>query len=62
MKPIRLWVREQWDKSNILSGVLAIMIWGTIVYMAIAQLEIPGIVATGGGAIIVYFYGEKLKA
>ena len=62
MKPVRTWLREQWDKSNILSGILAMMIWGAIVYMAVSQLEIPTILATGGGAIIVYFYGEKLKA
>jgi len=59
MKSFARWIQRQYEKSNIISGFLAFAIWGTICYLAAAGREIPTILATAGGAIIVFFYRAK---
>lgn len=53
----RFW--NEYSKSTIVSGILALMIWGAIVYLAINAQEVPDVLAVAGGAIIVYFYKAK---
>ncbi len=56
----RFW--DEFSKSTIMSGLLALLVWGIIGYLAIVGREIPIVLATGGGAIIVFFYGAKSEA
>ena len=53
------WFQGQFAKSNIISGVLALAIWGAVIYLAIAQLDIPDILYFGGSAVIGFFFGTK---
>lgn len=55
------WFRSAWRKNTIVSGVLAIMIWGTICYMAIAQLTVPALLSVAGGAVITLFLRLKVE-
>ena len=54
------WLQEQWAQSNIISGVLALAIWGAIIYLSVAQLPIPEILYYGGSGIIAFFFGAKI--
>jgi len=62
LKSFAHWIQRQYEKSNIISGFLAFAIWGTICYLAAAGREIPTILATAGGAIIMFFYEMKKEA
>ena len=53
------WFQEQFARSNIISGVLALGIWGAVIYLAIAQLQIPDILYFGGSAVVGFFFGTK---
>jgi len=53
------WFREQFAKSNIISGVLALSIWGAVIFLAVAQRDIPDILYFGGSAVIGFFFGTK---
>lgn len=53
------WLADQWSKSNIISGIIAIGVWGAIIALAFQGRDIPAILATAGGAIIVFFYRAK---
>jgi hypothetical protein len=56
------WFAQQWAKSNIISGFLALAIWGVILYLAITGAAVPPILASAGGAIIVFFFKAKEAA
>lgn len=53
------WTGRQWAKSNIISGLLALMIWGAIVYLSIVGQDPPGVLIGAGGLIIGYFFKSK---
>jgi len=51
-----------WDafgKSTIVSGALALLVWGTILYLAIAQIQIPEVLGAGGALILGFFFGSR---
>lgn len=54
------WFKEQFAKSTILSGLLALGIWGAIIYLSIAALPIPDILYFGGASVIAFFFGSKV--
>lgn len=56
----RFW--DAFNKSTIVSGLLALMVWGAIVTLAIMAREIPDILYFGGAAIIGFFFGSKTQA
>ena len=53
------WLGEQWSKSNIISGILALAIWAVILYLAIAGVEPPDVLIGAGGIIIGFFFKSK---
>lgn len=56
----RFW--DEFSKSTIVSGLLALMVWCAIIYLAITTSEVPEVLAVGGGAIIGYFFRVKSEA
>lgn len=54
------WFQEQFAQSNIISGVLALAIWGAIIFLAVTQAPIPDILYAGGTAVIGFFFGSKV--
>jgi len=54
------WVKQEFSKSNIISGLLAIAIWGAVIYLAVIQVEIPDLLYAGGMSIIAFFFGSKM--
>ena len=51
-----------WDalnKSILVSGLLALLVWGAILYLAIAKVEIPEVLSAGGSLILGYFFGSR---
>ena len=51
-----------WDamsKSIVISGILALAVWGAIIYLAVVQLIIPDGVMAGGALILGYFFGAR---
>lgn len=59
MADVRGWFQQQWEKSNILSGVLALGIWGVILYLAVIGQEPPDVLIGAGGIIIGFFFKAK---
>lgn len=53
------WFKDQFAKSNIISGILAIAIWGVILYLSIVGQPIPDILIAGGASILAFFYDAK---
>jgi hypothetical protein len=53
------WLAEQWERSSIISGVLAISIWGTICALALLRFPIPDIMYAGGMGVVGFFFGAK---
>jgi len=53
------WFKQEFAKSNIMSGILAIGVWGAIIYLAILQAPIPDILFAGGTTVIAFFFGAK---
>ena len=56
----RFW--DEFSKSTITSGVLAILVWGAIIYLAITSMDLPDALTVGGGSIIGYFFAAKSNA
>ena len=54
------WLKEEFSKSNIISGLLAVAIWGGIIYLSVAQAPIPDILYAGGMSVIAFFFGTKV--
>lgn len=55
-----VWLKEQFERSTIISGVLAIAIWGAIIYLACVQGPIPDIMYFGGASVVGFFFGSKV--
>ena len=54
------WLKDQFSRSNIISGLLAVVIWGTICYLAVAVTPIPDILYAGGMSVVAFFFGTKV--
>ena len=54
------WLKDQFARSNIISGLLALAIWGGIIYLAVGQVPIPDILYAGGMAVVGFFFGAKV--
>ena len=54
------WLQSQWEQSNIISGILAIAIWGAIIYLAVTQVPVPEILYYGGSTVLGIFFGAKV--
>lgn len=59
MAKIGVWLQQQWSKSNIISGVLAIGVWGAIIALALMDRELPSVLVGAGGIIIGFFFKAK---
>lgn len=53
------WLKAEFAKSNIISGLLAIVIWGVVCYLAVVQAPIPDVLTASGMAVIAFFFGAK---
>ena len=56
----RFW--NEFNKSTIVSGILALAVWGAVIYLAIAGIDIPEVLGAGGGLILGYFFGARSGA
>lgn len=56
----RLWA--EFNKSTIVSGVLALGVWGGILYLAVTGQTIPDTLSAGGSLILGYFFGSRSGA
>jgi uncharacterized membrane protein len=54
------WFKQEFARSNIISGFLAIAIWGAIIYLAVVQVAVPDILYVGGTTVIAFFFGSKV--
>jgi hypothetical protein len=54
------WLQSQWEQSSIISGLLALGIWGGIITLALQQAPIPDILYAGGMGVIGFFFGAKV--
>jgi len=54
------WLQTQWEQSSIISGVLALAIWGAIIFLAVTQAPIPDILYAGGTGVMGFFFGAKV--
>lgn len=53
------WLKSEFSKSNIISGLLAVVIWSVVCYLAVAQVPIPDVLTAAGMAVIAFFFGAK---
>jgi len=56
----RFW--DEFSRSTITSGILAILVWGAIIYLAVVGMDLPDALTVGGGSIIGYFFAAKSNA
>ncbi len=56
------WFKVEFAKSNIISGILAVVIWSVVCYLAIVQVDIPDVLTAAGMAVIAFFFGAKQGA
>lgn len=54
------WFKQEFSKSNIISGILALLIWGVIAYLSIVQITVPEILYYGGTSALAFFWGSKV--
>ena len=47
------------SKSIVISGLLALGVWGAIIYLAIAQVPVPDGLMAGGSLILGFFFGAR---
>ena len=59
MKKTGAWLAAQWEKSNLLSGVLAIAVWGAIIYLSVIGRDPPDVLVGAGGIIMGFFFRAK---
>ena len=57
MKWDRFW--DEFNKSTIVSGFLAVIVWVGILYLATTGQPIPDALAAGGSLILGYFFGAR---
>jgi len=53
----RFW--EEFSKSNVISGILALIIWGVICYLAVVGQDVPEVLVGGGLSVMSFFFGSK---
>ncbi len=53
---------NEFTKGTIIAGVLAVMIWSAIIFLAVTSREMPEVLAVGGGAIVGYFFRVRTNA
>lgn len=53
----RFW--DAWEKSTIVSGILAIGLLGTVVYCVVSHTEIPDTISLAFVSLIAWFFGAK---
>ena len=53
------WFKTEFSKSNIISGLLALVIWLVVCYLAVTQVPIPDVLTAAGMAVIAFFFGAK---
>ena len=53
------WFKSEFSKSNIISGLLAVVIWAVVCYLAVVQVPIPDVLTAAGMAVIAFFFGAK---
>ena len=56
----RFW--NEFNKSTIVSGILALAVWAAIIYLAVTGVNIPDVLGAGGGLILGYFFGARSGA
>lgn len=54
------WFKQEFAKSNIISGFLAMAIWGAIIYLAVVQAPVPDILYVGGTSVLAFHFGSKV--
>jgi len=52
----------EFNKSTIVSGILALSVWGAVIYLAVIGTPIPDVLGAGGGLILGYFFGARSGA
>ena len=53
------WLQDQWEQSNIISGILTMAIWGTIIALTLMGRDPPDVLIGAGGIIIGFFFRAK---
>jgi len=53
---------NEFNKSTIVSGILALAVWGAIIYLAVTNVPVPDVLGAGGGLILGYFFGARSGA
>ena len=53
----RFW--NEFNKSTIISAVLAVAVWGAIIYLSVSGLPVPDVIGAGGGLILGFFFGAR---
>ena len=54
------WLKDQFSRSNIISGLLAVGIWGAVIALSLQQAPIPDILYAGGMSVVAFFFGTKV--
>lgn len=55
---LRFW--DEFGKSNIISGLLALAVWAAIIFLAVMGRPIPEVLVGGGLTVIAFFFGSKV--
>lgn len=53
----RFW--DAWEKSTIVSGVMALALLGAVIYLGVTRQPIPEAISFGFGSVIGFFFGAK---
>lgn len=53
------WLIDLLQNGILVQGILTLVIWAAIIYLAVTGQTIPEILMTGGVAILAYFFGER---
>jgi len=49
----------QFNKSTVVSGLLALIIWSAVVYLAVAGQVVPDVLAAGAAVVVGFFFGAR---
>jgi len=50
---------NQFNKSTIMSGVLALIVMGSVIYLAVTGRPIPDVLAASASVIVGFFFGAR---
>jgi len=53
----RFW--DAFNKSILVSGILALLVWSVLLALAVMGQEIPEVLSAGGSLILGYFFGSR---